>query len=84
MKKSTDKIDMFPGTLRGDGEKIQYKCTVALVTKLTPATLGNAVLSSLRIDSAGQLLPDGMYRLVVRGRVFKVRREGGKWPILQL
>ena len=40
--------------------------------------------SSLTIDSAGQLLPDGMYRLDVRGRIFKVRRDGGKWPTLQL
>ncbi|MGA8090597.1 MAG: hypothetical protein WCA10_25200 [Terracidiphilus sp.] len=84
MKKGTDKTDVFPGILRGDGDKVQYKCTVALVTKLTPGTSANAVASSLRIDSAGQSLPDGMYRLDVRGRIFKVRREGGKWPILQL
>ena len=84
MKKGTDKTDLFPGTLRGDGDKAQYKCTVALVTKLSRGTSANAVYSSLTIDSAGQALPDGMYHLDVRGRIFKVRREGGKWPILQL
>ncbi len=84
MTKSTDKTDFFTGTLRGDRDKVQYKCTVALVTKLTPGTSGHAVASSLKIDSAGQSLPDGMYRLDVRGRIFKVRREGGKWPILRL
>jgi hypothetical protein len=84
MKKGTDKTDVFPGILRGDGNAIQYKCTVALMTRLTPGTSANAVLSCLRIDSAEQSPPDGMYRLDVRGRIFKVRREGGKWPILQL
>jgi hypothetical protein len=84
MKKSSDKTDFFPGILRGDGDAAQYKCTVALVTKLTRGPSANAVSTSLRIDSAGQSPPDGNYRLDVRGRIFKVRREGGKWPILQL
>jgi hypothetical protein len=84
MKKGTDKTDLFPGILRGDGDLIQCKCTVALVTRLTPGTSANAVLTSLRIDSAEQSPPDGIYRLDVRGRIFKVRREGGKWPILRL
>jgi hypothetical protein len=57
---------------------------VALVKKLTRGQSANAVSTSLRIDSAGQSPPDGNYRLDVRGRIFKVRREGGKWPILQL
>jgi hypothetical protein len=84
MKKRADKTDLFPGILHADGDKAQYKCTVALATKLTRGSAANAVFSSLTIDSAGQLLPDGTYRLDVRGRIFKVRREGGKWPILQL
>ncbi len=84
MKKGTDKTDVFPGILRGDGNVVQCKCTVALVTKLTPGTSANAVLTSLRIESAEQSPPDGIYRLDVRGRIFKVRREGGKWPILRL
>ena len=84
MKKVADKIDLFPGVLRGDGDVVQCKCTVALVTKLTPGTSANAVLTSLRIDSADQSPPDGIYRLNVRGRVFKIRREGGKWPIVRL
>jgi len=84
MKKGTDKTDLFPGILRGDGDLVQCKCTVAIVTKLTPGTSANAVLTSLRIDSAEQSPPDGIYRLDVRGRIFKVLREGGKWPILKL
>ncbi|MGA9586117.1 MAG: hypothetical protein WBQ95_12360 [Terracidiphilus sp.] len=84
MKKGTHKTDVFPGILRGDGNVVQCRCTVALETKLTPGTSANAVLTWLRIDSAGQTPPDGLYRLDVRGRIFKVRREGGKWPILRL
>ena len=84
MKKGTDKTDLFPGILRGEGDVIQCKCTVALVTKVTPGTVANAVLTSLRIDSADESPPDGIYRLDVRGRIFKVRREGGKWAILRL
>lgn len=83
MKKGTDKTDLFPGILRGDGDAVQCKCTVALVTRLTPGTSANAVLTSLRIETE-QSPPDGIYRLDVRGRIFKVRREGGKWPILKL
>ena len=63
---------------------VECKCTVALVTRLTPGTSANAVLTSLRIDSAEQSPPDGIYRLDVRGRIFKIRREGGKWPILRI
>ena len=84
MKKGTDKTDVFPGILRGDGNVVECKCMVAMVTRLAPGTAANAVKTHLKIDSAEQSPPDGMYRLVVRGRTFKVRREGGKWPLLQL
>jgi len=84
MKKGTDTTDEIPGTLRREGDAVQYKCTVALITKLTRGASANGVLTSLRIDSADQSPPDGNYRLDVRGRIFKVRREGGKWPILRL
>jgi hypothetical protein len=84
MKKGTDKTDSFPGILREDGGAVELKCTVALVTKVTPGRSANAVFTSLRIDSAEQSPPDGIYRLNVRGRVFRVRREGGKWPLLRL
>ncbi len=84
MKKGADKTDLFPGILRGEGNVVQYKCTVALETRLTAGASANAVLTFLRIDSAEPSPPDGMYRLDVRGRIFKLRREGGKWPILQL
>jgi hypothetical protein len=84
MKKGSDKTDVFPGVLRGDGDAMECKCTVALVTKLSPGRSANAVSTSLRIDSAEQSPPDGMYRLDVRGRTFKVRREGGKWPLVRL
>lgn len=84
MKKGTDTTDVISGVLRREGDAVQYKCTVALVTKLTRGTSANGVLTSLRIDSADQSPPDGIYRLDVRGRIFKVRREGGKWPILRL
>ena len=84
MKKGSDKTDLFPGILQEVGDKVQYKCTVTLVTKMTPGISGNAVRSSLKIDSADQSLPDGNYRLDVRGRIFKVRRECGKWPIVRL
>ena len=84
MKKGTDKTDLFPGILRGDGNAVQCKCTVSLVTRLTPGTSANAVSTCLRIDSAENSPPDGLYRLDVRGRTFKIRREGGKWPILKI
>jgi hypothetical protein len=84
MKKGTERTDSFPGILRGNGGVVECKCTVALVTRLTPGTSANAVLTSLRIDSAEQSPPDGIYHLDVRGRTFKVRREGGKWPILRI
>ncbi|HMG87755.1 MAG TPA: hypothetical protein VK574_18615 [Terracidiphilus sp.] len=84
MKRGTDKTDVFPGTLRGAGDAVQYKCTVSLVTRLTPGTSANAVSTSLRIDCADQSPPDGIYRLDVRGRIFKVRRDSGKWPILRI
>jgi hypothetical protein len=84
MKKGTDKTDFFPGILRGDRDVVECKCTVALVTKLTPGIASNAISTSISIDSADQSPPDGTYRLDVRGRIFKVRREGGRWPILQL
>jgi len=84
MKKGTDKTDLFPGILHGDGNVRECKCTVALVTKLTPGTASNAVSTSLRIDSTEQTPPDGNYRLNVRGRIFKLQREGGQWPLLKL
>jgi len=62
----------------------ECRCTVALITKLTPGRLGNAVATSLRIDSTETSPPDGNYRLDVRGRIFNVRREGGRWPLLVL
>lgn len=84
MKKGTDRTDRFPGVLRGSGEMAECKCTVALVTKLTPGRTGNAVATSLRIDSTEKAPPDGNYRLNVRGRIFNVRCEGGRWPLLAL
>ena len=84
MKKGTDTTDVIAATLQGDGDAVQHKCTVSLITKLTRGASANGVLTSLRIDSAGQPLPDGNYRLDVRGRIFKVRREGGKWPLLHI
>ena len=84
MRKGPDKTDVLPGVLRADGDKAQYKCTVAMVTKLSRGASANAVHTSLTINSADQSPPDGMYRLDVRGRIFKIRRVGGKWPILQL
>ena len=84
MRKRADKTDLFPGILRGEGSKVEYKCTVALATKLTRGTTANAVLTDLTIDSADQSPPDGWYRLNVRGRIFKIRREGGRWPVVKL
>ena len=86
MKKGTDKTDLFPGILHGDGRGnvVEWKCTVTLETRLTPGTSANAVTTSLRINSAEQSPPDGNYRLNIRGRIFKVRREGGQWPVLTL
>jgi hypothetical protein len=86
MKKSTDKSDLLPGILQGDGRSnaVECKCTVTLVTKLTPGSSSNAVTTSIRIDSSEEVPPDGNYRLNIRGRIFNVRREGGQWPILTL
>jgi len=84
MNKAIGKTDLFPGILWGDGDGIKRKCTVAIVTRLTPGKSGNSIVTNLRIDSADVSPPDGMYRLNVRGRIFKLRREGGEWPMLQL
>jgi hypothetical protein len=84
LKKSTDKTNTFPGVLRGDGNELEWKCTVVLVTRLTPGTSANAVSTSLRIDSDEHTPPDGNYCLNVRGRIFKVKREAGQWPVLKL
>ena len=85
MKKSTDRTDSFLGILHGlgRGNLVQCKCIVTFVTRLTPGLSANAVATSLCIDSE-QSPPDGNYRLNVRGRFFKVRREGGQWPLLTL
>jgi hypothetical protein len=82
--KKADKTDLIAGILRGDGDAVECKCTVALVTTLTPGRSSNGVLTCLRIESTEQSTPDGIYRLNVRGRIFKIRREGGKWPLLQI
>ncbi len=84
MKKSTDKTDSFPAVLRGEPQAPELKCTVVLETKLRPGRTGNAISTCLRIDSAGVTPPDGDYRLNVRGRIFKVQRRDGEWPILNL
>jgi len=86
MKKGTDKTDFFPGIIRGDGRGnvVEFKCTVTLVTRLTRGTSANAVTTSLRIDSAELSPPDGNYHLKIRGRTFKIRREGGQWQVLTL
>ena len=84
MRKGPDKTDVLPGVLRADGDKAQYKCTVAMATKLTRGSASNAVHTSLTINSSGLVLADGMYHLDVRGRIFKVQRVGGRWPVLQI
>ena len=84
MKKGTDTKDVIAATLQADGDAMRHKCTVSLVTKLTRGATANGVSTSLRIDSGSPSLPDGNYRLDVRGRIFKVRREGGKWPLLHI
>jgi hypothetical protein len=84
MAKGINRTDTIPAILRADGGTAECKCTVALVTKLTPGTSSNAVATCLCIDSAEQSPPDGNYRLDVRGRIFKVRREGGQWPVVNL
>lgn len=84
MKKRSDKTDKLPGVLRGDDGAVECKCTVALETCVNPKSSANSVSTLLRIDSAEQSPPDGNYRLNVRGRIFKIRREGGEWPVLTL
>lgn len=83
MKKILDKTDTMSGVLRGDG-KMECRCRVALVTRLTAGVSSSAVTTCLRIDWAEHSPPDGNYRLDVRGRIFKVRREGGQWPMVSL
>jgi len=86
MKKGTDKTDLFPGIIRGDGRGnvVEFKCSVTLATRLIRGTSANAVTTSLRIDWAEQSPPDGNYHLKTRGRIFKIRREGGQWQVLTL
>jgi hypothetical protein len=81
-REGRDKTNVLVGVLRGDA--FECKCTVALVTHLTPKSPSVAVWTSIRITAAEQTPPDGSYRLVVHGRTFKINRAGGKWPILNL
>ena len=84
MKRGTDKTDLFPGILQGDGHVLECKCTVVMVTKLLAGSSSNAVSTTLHIDSTERATPDGNYRLNVRGRIFKLCRVGGQWPLLSL
>lgn len=81
-KKEKHTTDHLKGVLRG--KSYESDCTVALVTKLNHESPSVAVWTSLRITSAAQNPPDGMYRLEVHGRTFQVKRVGGKWPTLNL
>jgi len=81
-KKEKHTTDHLRGVLRGDA--FESDCVVALVTRLNHEKPSVAVWTSLRITSASLNPPDGMYRLEVHGRTFKVQRVGGQWPTLQL
>jgi hypothetical protein len=81
-KKEKQTTDNLRGVLRG--EAFESDCTVALVTQLDHGSPTVAVWTSLRITAASQTPPDGTYRLEVHGRIFNVKRVGGKWPILNL
>lgn len=81
-KKEKHTTDHLRGILRG--EAFESDCTVALVTKLDLGRPTVAVWTSLRITAATQTPPDGTYRLEVHGRIFDVKRVGGKWPTLNL
>ncbi len=74
--------DHLPGVLRG--RAFESDCTVALVTRLNHEKPAVSVWTSLRITAASQTPPDGNYRLEVHGRVFSVKRVGGKWSTLNL
>jgi hypothetical protein len=76
------KTDQLPGVLRG--ETLKCRCMVTLATRLTPGEHGYAGRTSLRITSADESLPNGIYYLSVHGRTFKVERVGGEWPDLRL
>jgi hypothetical protein len=77
-----EKIDLLPAILRGRG--FACKCTVELASKVIRGGPGTAVKSSLRITASDQMPPDGAYDLDVRGRIFKVRRDGGEWATVPL
>ncbi len=79
---SVERMDVLRGVLR-DGD-FSCKCTVKLLTTLTAGQAGNAVRTRLEIASVEQTPPDGLYRLNVLGRIFKVRYESGVWPTLHL
>lgn len=81
-KKEKHTTDHLRGVLRGDA--FESDCTVALVTKLDHEKPTVAVWTSLRITAASQTPPDGAYRLEVHGRIFDVKRVGGRWPTLNL
>lgn len=77
-----DRTDTLPGVLRG--HEFECKCTVVLTSNVNRQKPGVAVKTGLRITASDQLPPDGTYDLNVRGRIFKVRREGGEWPTVPL
>jgi hypothetical protein len=79
---SREKTNFLQGELRGDS--FECKCTVALITRLMHKSPSVAVWTCLRITSAEKTPPDGAYRLKVHGRVFKIDRDGGKWPTVML
>lgn len=81
-KAKPGKVDLLPAMLRGRG--FACKCTVELASKVVRGAPGIAVKSSLRITDSDQMPPDGAYDLDVRGRIFKVRRDGGQWPTVPL
>ncbi len=81
-KESREKTDFLRGVLRGD--EFECKCTVELVTRLTPKSPSVGVWTSIRIASAEKTPPDGTYRLDVHGRIFNVDRADGKWSTLML
>jgi hypothetical protein len=76
------RTNFLPGVLRG--RAFECRCTVVLVSNVSGEVPGVAVKTSLRIVASDQLPPDGAYDLNVLGRIFKVRREGGKWPTFPL
>jgi hypothetical protein len=67
------------GTLSGNGQTAS--CTV-YATKVTEPVTGVSTYAKPAISEVSEEMPDGDYKVVAAGTVFKFRHEGAEWYYL--